>query len=60
MHPVITQTIAAERIRELHTDAAAVVRARRVRRSQRSGLFTRIAHAGRSPVTLPLHGPKAA
>jgi len=60
MHPVITQTIAAERIRELHTDAAAVVRARRVRHSRRPGLFTAIARAVRGSVTLPLHGPRAA
>ncbi|HYB89327.1 MAG TPA: hypothetical protein VEC76_20940 [Streptosporangiaceae bacterium] len=60
MHPVITQTIAAERIRELHTDAAAVVRARRVRRSRRTGVVTRIARAIRGPVSLPLHGPRAA
>jgi hypothetical protein len=59
MHPVIAQTIAAERIRELHTDAAAVVRARRVRRSRRSGLFTGIARAVRGPVSMPLHGPRA-
>jgi hypothetical protein len=60
MHPVITQTIAAERTRELHTHAAAVVRARRLRRSRRTGLFTGIARAVHGPVSLPLRTPKAA
>ena len=60
MHPAITQTIAAERTRELHAHAAAVVRARRLRRSRRTGAFTRIARAIRGPVSLPLRGPKAA
>ena len=61
MHPVITQALAAERIRERQAYVVAAERARWVRRSPRARLFTRIS---RAPMPLPaarsLRGPKPA
>ena len=53
MHPVITQAIAAERIRERQAYVVAAQRARQVRRSPRARLFTRIARVARAPMPLP-------
>ena len=67
MHPVITQAIAAERARELYAHAAAVRRARHLRRSRHGGRpwqFTLLPHGRRTPAMPPaapaLRGPRAA
>ena len=67
MHPVITQVIAAERVRELRAAAIAAGRAHRLgrsRQSRRPWLLMGIPGAGRVPVVLSapeqLHGPRAA
>jgi hypothetical protein len=67
MYPVITQTIAAERARELQAAAIAVGRARRLRRSRqarRRWLLMGIPGAGRVSALLSapgtLRGPRAA
>ena len=67
MHPVITQAIAAERVRDLHAQAAAARRACHLRRSRPGGRtwrFTRFPGGGRAPALRPaarsLRGPRAA
>jgi hypothetical protein len=64
MHPVITQALAAERIREREAYADAAERARQVRRLPRARLFTRISRAAGAPMPLPasrpLRGPRPA
>jgi len=67
MYPVITQAIAADRIRELRDHAAAVGRARQLRRSRRAGhtrLFIAVAGSGHGeasrPAPQPLRSPRAA
>jgi len=67
MHPLITQTIAAERARELQAAAIAAGHARQLRRSRqarRPWLLMGIPGAGRVPVSLSaperLRGPRAA
>ena len=64
MHPLITQTIAAERARELQAAAIAAGRARQLRRSRRPWLLMGIRGAGHVPVPLSatgrLRGPRAA
>jgi len=63
MHPVITQSIAAERAREFRAYAAAAGQARQLRRSRRGQAFMAIRRAGRlvSPLAgRPLRGPRPA
>jgi hypothetical protein len=67
MHPVITQTIAAERVREIHAHAAAARRGRQLRRSRparRLWLLAGLSRAGRGLVPAPVRrlarGPRAA
>ena len=63
MHPVITQAIAAERVREIHAHAAAARHGRQLRRSQRSRrqwLPAGVLRAGRGPASLPVRDPRAA
>jgi hypothetical protein len=63
MHPLITQAIAAERVREIHAQAAAARHGRRLRRSQQSRrrwLPAGISRAGRGPASLPVRDPRAA
>jgi hypothetical protein len=67
MHPVITQAIAAERVREFRAYAAAAGQTRQLRRSRharRGWAFTVIGRAGRRPVFplagRPLRGPRPA
>lgn len=67
MHPLITQAITAERIREVRADAAAAGRARQFRRSRqawRQWQLMSIPRAGRVVALLtapgPLRGPRAA
>jgi hypothetical protein len=67
MHPVTTQAIAAERIREFHAHAAATERTRRLRSSRRAGrvwLFMGVLRSRPAPAPLPVHpglrGPRAA
>jgi hypothetical protein len=62
MHPVFTQVIAAERVRELHAHAAAAGRARDLRRSRhgdRTWQFTRLQRGRRTP-GLAASGPATA
>jgi len=62
MHPVITQALAEERIRERQAYVIAAERARQVRRSPRARLFTRISCVAGAPTPLPaarpLRGPR--
>jgi hypothetical protein len=67
MHPVTTQAVAAERIREFHADAAAAGRSRQARRSRPAGrvwLFMGILRSRPAPASPPAHrglrGPSAA
>jgi hypothetical protein len=67
MHPVTTQAIAAERIREFQAHAAAAGRTRQVRRSRRPGrvwLFLGVLRSRPAPATGPgrrgLGDPRAA
>jgi hypothetical protein len=67
MHPVTTQAIAAERIREFQAHAAATGRARRLRSSRRAGrvwLFMGVLRSRPVPAPRPAHpglrGPRAA
>jgi hypothetical protein len=67
MHPVITQAVAAERVREIHAHAVATRRGRQLRRSRqarRLWLLAGISRAGRGPVSAPVprpvRGPRAA
>jgi hypothetical protein len=58
MHPVTTQAIAAERIREFQAQAAAVQRTRQARRSRRPGrvwLFMGILRSRPAPDSPPAH-----
>jgi hypothetical protein len=59
MHPVTTQAIAAERIRELQAHAAAAERIRQLRSSRRAGrvwLFIGVLRSRPAPASLPAHG----
>lgn len=70
MHPVIIQTVAAARSRDMQAHAAAARRAREIRRSRRAQQarpwwpFLHVPGAGRGPDSLPalrpLRGPRAA
>jgi len=67
MHPVTTQAIAAERIREFRAEAAAAGRTRQIRRSRPAGrvwLFMGILRSGPGPAPRPaqhgVRGPRAA
>ena len=67
MHPVTTQAIAAERIREFQAHAAATGRARRLRSSRRAGrvwLFMGVLRSRPAAAPRPAHpgvrGPRAA
>ena len=64
MHPVITQTIAAERARDFQAYAATAGHARRLRRSAHARRLLRFPRAGPGPRLLaalrPLRGPRAA
>ena len=67
MHPVTTQAIAAERIREFQAQAAAAGRTRQLRRSRPAGrvwLFMAVLRSRPAPAARPAHrgmrGPRAA
>ena len=63
MHPVITQAIAAERVREIHAHAAAARHGRQFRRFQqarRRWLPAGVMRASRGPAALPVRDPRAA
>jgi hypothetical protein len=58
MHPVTTQAIAAERIREFQAQAAAVGRTRQARRSRPAGrvwLFLGVVRSRPAPAAPPAH-----
>jgi len=58
MHPVTTQAVAAERIREFQSHAAAAGRARQVRSSRRPGrvwLFLGVLRSRPAPASAPAH-----
>lgn len=64
MHPVITQSIAAERAREFRAYAAAAGQTRQLRRSRRGQAFMAVRRAGRGLVSpladRPLRGTRPA
>jgi hypothetical protein len=67
MHPVTTQAIAAERIKEFQAHAAAAGRTRQARRSRSAGrvwLFMGVLRSRPAPAAPPAHrglrGPRAA
>jgi len=58
MHPVTTQAIAAERVREFQAQAAAAGRTRQVRRSRHAGrvwLFLGVLRSRPAPASGPAH-----
>jgi len=60
MHPVITQAIAAERVREIHAQATAARHGRQLSRSQqawRRWLPAAFSRAGRGPASRPVRRP---
>ena len=60
MHPVIAQAIATERSSELRVRAAAVARARQLRRSRHAGRpwsFLGIPGGRRGPASVPVRRP---
>jgi hypothetical protein len=63
MHPVTTQAVAAERIREFQSQAAAAGRARELRSSRRAGrvwLFLGVLRSRPAPAHRGLGDPRAA